>query len=220
MRIRSPFRPNEAELFGRARFGVAEGEPGFAGAITPAYNTAARSFDSELALEYTLDRVTLLGAARYATNALDSGDGRAAFAGGIALRLTRRLAISGDVGGFVSPSAKTAWSVGLDFAVPAETNWQTTSYLLNQGSAGVGSKANFAAYFNRINDISTQWQIENAASADWGLDNDNVLIIDNFKIERVYATIFQGLMGQRIEDRPWKPVDPAPRRVCLGCRDE
>lgn len=40
------------------------------------------------------------------------------------------------------------------------------------------------------------------------------------KIERVYATIFQGLLGQRIEDRPWKPVDFSPRRICLGCREE
>jgi len=40
------------------------------------------------------------------------------------------------------------------------------------------------------------------------------------KIERVYATIFQGLMGQRIEDRPWRTFDPALKRVCLACREE
>ncbi len=40
------------------------------------------------------------------------------------------------------------------------------------------------------------------------------------KIERVYATIFEGLMGQRIEDRPWRPVDFAPKRVCLACRED
>jgi hypothetical protein len=116
--IRTPFRPNEAEFFGRVRFGAAEGEEGFAVAITPSWNTAARSFDSELAAEYNVGRFTLLGAARYATNALDSDSGRAALAGGVSIRVTRLIAISGDLGAFVSPSAKAAWSVGLDLVIP------------------------------------------------------------------------------------------------------
>jgi len=43
------------------------------------------------------------------------------------------------------------------------------------------------------------------------------------KIERLYPTILQSLMGWRLEDRPWKclrPVDPERKRICLGCEGE
>lgn len=41
------------------------------------------------------------------------------------------------------------------------------------------------------------------------------------KIERVYATVFQSLMGQRLEDKPWKTLRPRdPARVCLACDGE
>lgn len=71
----------------------------------------------------------------------------------------------------------------LDFEVPAETNWTTTSYLLNQGNFGMGSKSMFATNYNTITALRTQWQIENAHSeADWSYDNDNALIVDNIKL--------------------------------------
>lgn len=114
----TPARPNEAEIFGRIRLGKHEGESGLAAAITPAYNTAARSADGELAIQYNSGRLTMLGTARYATHALDTNDGRAAFGGGLNLRVTRLIAISGDVGAFVNPSTKAAWSVGLDLVIP------------------------------------------------------------------------------------------------------
>ncbi len=76
--------------------------------------------------------------------------------------------------------------VRLDFAVPAGTNWQTTSYTLRQGNAGVGSKANFTEHASQIHDMNMQFQIENANSlTTWGYDADNALIVDNIKLERL-----------------------------------
>jgi hypothetical protein len=43
------------------------------------------------------------------------------------------------------------------------------------------------------------------------------------KIERLYPTILQNLMGWRLEDRPWKcirPADPEGIRICLACGGE
>jgi len=43
------------------------------------------------------------------------------------------------------------------------------------------------------------------------------------KIERLYPTILQSLMGWRLEDRPWKSIraaDPQRKRFCLGCEGE
>src|SRR5438552_9767023 len=92
--VRTPFRPNEAELFGRWHLVGHEGAEGFGAAITPAYNTAARSFDSELGLDYTAGPLTVLGAARYAGNAMGLGTARGAVAGGFAFRLNSFVGIS------------------------------------------------------------------------------------------------------------------------------
>lgn len=65
--------------------------------------------------------------------------------------------------------------------------FQHYTFSLGKGALGGGSKENFQAYFDKINNLRTQWQIENAASAaDWGFDADNMLVIDNIKVERVY----------------------------------
>jgi hypothetical protein len=75
----------------------------------------------------------------------------------------------------------------LDFDAPAQSNWVTTVYTLDQGSFGMGSKAAFATNYNTFTGLRTQWQIENAQSTDWGYDSDNLLIIDNIKLERLYV---------------------------------
>jgi hypothetical protein len=79
----------------------------------------------------------------------------------------------------------TNGNLRLDFAVPASSNWTTHAYTLNQGNAGIGSKAAFATNYNTYTELRMQWQIENATSADWGFDSDNTLIIDNIKLERL-----------------------------------
>jgi hypothetical protein len=77
----------------------------------------------------------------------------------------------------------------LDFQLAGlETNWQTMTFTLAKGNVGSGSKDNFIAHYNKINGFRTQWQVENAASvADWNYDADNALVIDNFKLERIYT---------------------------------
>ncbi|HVR84280.1 MAG TPA: hypothetical protein VMU54_08215 [Planctomycetota bacterium] len=43
------------------------------------------------------------------------------------------------------------------------------------------------------------------------------------KIERLYPTILQNLMGWRLEDRPWqciRPADPERMRICPSCERE
>lgn len=76
--------------------------------------------------------------------------------------------------------------IRLDFNVPASTNWTTTSYLLSAGSVGGGSKANLTNHLSKVVDWRPQWQIENPASqAAWGYDDDNMLVIDDVKLERL-----------------------------------
>jgi hypothetical protein len=71
----------------------------------------------------------------------------------------------------------------VDFNVPGGSNWVTTTYSLNDGSFGTGSKEMFATNYNTITELRTQWQIENASSeADWAYDIDNALIVDNIKL--------------------------------------
>jgi hypothetical protein len=63
----------------------------------------------------------------------------------------------------------------------------TTTYLLNSGSLGFGSKIAFATN-HAVTSVRIQCQIENATSeADWGFDADNTLIVDNIKLERIYV---------------------------------
>lgn len=74
----------------------------------------------------------------------------------------------------------------LDFDIPASSNWVTTSYVLNSGGVGLGSKAAFATNY-AVTAVRIQCQIENAQSgADWGFDADNTLAVDNIKLERIY----------------------------------
>lgn len=77
--------------------------------------------------------------------------------------------------------------VRLDTPVRVSGNFQTLTFNLGKAAIGDGSKANFEAYFNRISELRTQWQIENATSlADWGYDADNALVVDNIRLERLH----------------------------------
>jgi len=111
-------RPNETEVYARWRVTGAEGKQGFAVSFTPAYNFAAHSADGELGVDYTIGRLTLTGAARGMSKAFGIDTARAAFAGGAAARLTDYIAVSADVGSFVSPTVRAAWSVALNVLIP------------------------------------------------------------------------------------------------------
>jgi plastocyanin len=116
--VQNPYRPNETEVYARWRVIGAEGKDGFAVSLTPAYNFAAHSADGELGVDYTIGRLTLSGAARGMSKPLGIDTARVAFAGGAAARLTDYIAVSADVGSFVSPTVRAAWSVALNFLIP------------------------------------------------------------------------------------------------------
>src|SRR2546426_4958332 len=116
--VQTPYRPNETELYARWRAVGVEGRDGLAVSVTPAYNVAARSADGEISVDYTSGRFTLSGAARGMTKAFGIDTARAAFAGGVVARLTNYIAVSADVGSFVKPDVRAAWSVGLDLVIP------------------------------------------------------------------------------------------------------
>jgi len=116
--VATPYRPNEFELYARYRFGAGEGTNGLALAVTPAYNTAARSLDGEVSLDYTAGRITVSAAGRGMQKALGGPDGKAAIAGGVSLRLNDYISLGGDVGKLLGIDTAAAWSAGLNFVIP------------------------------------------------------------------------------------------------------
>ena len=111
---------NETELFARWRvWGGAEGQPGFNIAFTPAYNFAAQSVDGDVQVDWNWRRLTLSGSIRMAQHALGSDNkARSALGGGVVLRATRYIALSGDVASFMSPTVHAAWSAAVNFQIP------------------------------------------------------------------------------------------------------
>jgi amicyanin len=110
---------NETQLFARWRaWGGPEGSEGLHVSLTPAYNFLAKSVDGELGADWTSGPVTLEGAARIAAKPLGQSGARAAFGGGIVARLNRYVALSTDVGSFVSPTVRAAWSAALNLLIP------------------------------------------------------------------------------------------------------
>ncbi|HEX4575550.1 MAG TPA: plastocyanin/azurin family copper-binding protein [Gemmatimonadales bacterium] len=111
---------NETQVFARWRVrGGPEGSEGFHVALTPAYNLLAKSADGELAADWTRGAVTLEGAARLVGKPLGQSGARAAFGGGVVARVNRYVALSADVGSFVSPlNVLAAWSAALNLAIP------------------------------------------------------------------------------------------------------
>lgn len=110
---------NETQLFARWRaWGGPEGSEGLHLSLTPAYNLLAKSADGELGADWTSGPVTLEGAARIAAKPLGQSGARAAFGGGLVARLNRYVALSTDVGSFVSPTVRAAWSAALNLVIP------------------------------------------------------------------------------------------------------
>jgi plastocyanin len=108
---------NEVELF--ARWRRASGS--LAVSVTPAYNTAAKSFDGEVGVDWTHGPLTLLAAARGMAHAYRVDTTRVALAGGAVLRINQYVGVSGDVASLLSkrPGEQAAWSVGLVFQIPS-----------------------------------------------------------------------------------------------------
>ena len=110
---------NETEIYARWRLYGVEGRPGLGVAVTPAYNLLAKSVDGEVALDWTRGGLTLHGAARAMARRLgESGNAAAAFAGGFNARVNPYIGVSADVGSFVSPTVRAAWSAAINFLIP------------------------------------------------------------------------------------------------------
>jgi plastocyanin len=114
----TPARPNEFELYGRFHLGADEGTNGIAIGITPAYNTAARSVDVEVSVDYTAGRLTVSGAGRAFQKAFGTSEGDGAVAGGLTLRLNNYVSLGGDVAKLLGSDSAAAWSAGLNFVIP------------------------------------------------------------------------------------------------------
>jgi plastocyanin len=107
---------NEFEIFGRWHHAAGP----VTLALTPAYNTAARSVDGELGADWTRGPVTLSAAVRAMAHAYRVDTARIALAAGAVLRVNQYVGLSGDVASLLAkrPTEKPAWSVGLVFAIP------------------------------------------------------------------------------------------------------
>ena len=112
--------PNEWEFFGRvAPFIQARGALVDASAQV-GYNLAAQGFDGEASAARRQGPVRILAALRVLTDPDSSGGTDVALAVGAVVRLTRHLALSGDVASLTERDAgeKVAWSAGLNLAIP------------------------------------------------------------------------------------------------------
>jgi plastocyanin len=117
----SPRYPNEWEFLGRvAVLSELVGDRLDLSAQV-GYNLSAEGFDAELSAAKLFGPVRLLAAGRSLTDPFDSGRELAA-AGGITVRLSRFLAVGGDVATvFGRPAARVeeaAWSAGVHLAIP------------------------------------------------------------------------------------------------------
>jgi plastocyanin len=137
---------NETEVYARWRLLGAEGKPGFAVAVTPAYNFLAKSADGEISVDWTRGSLTLHGAARGMSRRLgESGNSAAAFAGGVNARLNQYIGVSADVGSFVSPTVRAAWSAAINVLIPGSPHTfslqasNATSATIQGGSEGITS---------------------------------------------------------------------------------
>ena len=137
---------NETELYARWRAYGAEGRPGFAVAVTPAYNLLAKSLDGELGVDWTQGPVTLHGAARAVSRRLgDPATGAGAFAGGFDVRLTRYVGLSADIGSFVSPAGRSAWSAAIDLLIPGSPHTFSLQVSNAQSATIQGASIGYAA---------------------------------------------------------------------------
>ena len=112
--------PNEWELFARvAPLAMERGAPVDA-SLQAAYNLAAQSLDGEATLARTFGPLRLLAAGRAMSNAFDAGEARFAAAGGATVRISRYVALAGDVASLIDRESdeELAWSAGVQLAIP------------------------------------------------------------------------------------------------------
>lgn len=140
----APRYPNEWEVWARHAFLTQDG--GFpvdvAGQV--GYNLAAKGVDGEATLSRRMGPVRLMAAGRILSDPLAAGEQRFAVAGGGTLRVSRYLALAGDVATLLerTEDEKVAWSAGLHVALPHTPHTlslqaaNTNAYTLQGSSRG------------------------------------------------------------------------------------
>jgi plastocyanin len=116
----TPNYPNEWEFFGRfAALRQADGAP-LDLAAQAGYNLASDGPDAELSLARRQGAVRALAALRVLSPLDDEDGARVAVAGGASIRLTRDIALAGDVGSLTERRSgeDAAWGVAVQLAIP------------------------------------------------------------------------------------------------------
>jgi plastocyanin len=117
----APGYPNEWEFFARTQLvGQDRGAPVDL-SLQAGYNLAAEGADAEVTLARRFGALRLVAAGRALSNPFDEGQSPEwAIAGGGTLRVSRFLALAGDVATLVEREngEKVAWSAGLHLAIP------------------------------------------------------------------------------------------------------
>jgi hypothetical protein len=91
----------------------------------------------------------------------------------------------GTLGGATNGNADTLLRLNATIN-NVKTNWQTFMVSLKDASVDSGSVADFQTYLSQISEISFQLQIQNPHDDTvWGLDANNMIIVDNVKLERL-----------------------------------
>lgn len=114
--------PNEWEFYGRvAPVAQSERSP-LDVAAQVGYNLAADGPDGELSLARSFGSLRLVAAGRLLTDPRPGRDAQFALAGGGSIRISRHLAVQGDVAHLgkrnTAAGEKVAWSAGLAVAIP------------------------------------------------------------------------------------------------------
>jgi plastocyanin len=142
----SPRYPNEWEFFGRyAPLDQELGSP-VDGSVQAGYNLAAEGFDAEAAVARRQGRLRVLGAFRVLAEPGSGSGVDVALAAGAAFRLTRGIAVSGDIASLTdrAPGERIAWAAGINLAIPQTPHTlslhatNTNNATLQSSSRGTG----------------------------------------------------------------------------------
>ncbi len=116
----SPRYPNEWEFFGRyAPFDQELGSPVDA-SIQAGYNLAAEGLDGEASVARRQGKLRILAALRVLAAPGEASGADVAIAGGATVRLTRAVALAGDVATLTdrAEGERVAWAAGVNLAIP------------------------------------------------------------------------------------------------------
>jgi plastocyanin len=118
----APRYPNEWEFFGRYMLLSQDNAAPIDLGGQVGYNLSAEGVDGEVSIARRMGRIRLIGVGRVLSNPYQSGGTQFALGGGGTLRLTRHLALAGDLASLMNRDEargeKVAWSAGLHVAIP------------------------------------------------------------------------------------------------------